>query len=119
MGKIIAMTPVRSIRGKISKSDDLFFSERYGQTVITRVVNPYRGPSTAKQQSVRSFGVFRNRCKLSCPMRPVWPSGRPCSNGRRSTAHCVAWCSPSCTNRRNPPPSEGSSKGAYELLIVC
>ncbi|MGM9745491.1 MAG: hypothetical protein ACI30H_00805 [Paludibacteraceae bacterium] len=54
MGKIITMTPVRSIRGKISKSDDLFFSERYGQTVITRVVNPYRGPSTAKQQSVRT-----------------------------------------------------------------
>lgn len=54
MGKIITMTPVRSIRGKISKSDDLFFSERYGQTVITRVVNPYRGPSTSKQQSVRT-----------------------------------------------------------------
>lgn len=54
MGKIITMTPIRSIRGKISKSDDLFFSERYGQTVITRVVNPYRGPSTAKQQSVRT-----------------------------------------------------------------
>ena len=53
MGKIITMTPVRSIRGKISKSDDLFFSERYGQTVITRVVNPYHGPSTAKQRDVR------------------------------------------------------------------
>ena len=53
MGKIITMTPVRSIRGKISKSDDLFFSERYGQTVITRVVNPYHGLSTAKQRDVR------------------------------------------------------------------
>ncbi len=54
MSKIILETPVRGIRGKVSKNDNSYFAMRNGQTILTKVYFPYDGGNTESQQAVRS-----------------------------------------------------------------
>ena len=53
MSKIILETPVKGIRGKVSKNDNSYFAMRNGQTILTKVYSPYDGGNTESQQAAR------------------------------------------------------------------
>lgn len=58
--------PYATIRGKISRSDDLVFRVRYGHQEVYHLRHPYTGPRTIKQQRVMAhFGLVSKLVKLA------------------------------------------------------
>ncbi|MBR2195351.1 MAG: hypothetical protein IJ911_07015 [Salinivirgaceae bacterium] len=53
MSKITFETPVKFVQGKLSKSDNSYFSVRNGKGCLTKCYNQYDGGNTAQQQAVR------------------------------------------------------------------
>ena len=53
MSKITFETPVKYVQGKLSKSDNSYFSVRNGKGCLTKCYNQYDGGNTAQQQAAR------------------------------------------------------------------
>lgn len=53
MGKVSLAFPVEKIEGKVSKSDDAYFNNRYGHCYINRIKNPYKGDPTMNQLDIQ------------------------------------------------------------------
>ncbi len=53
MAKIEFETPVKSIRGKVSKSDTSYFSVKNGKAHFTKCYNQYDGGDTEQQRAAR------------------------------------------------------------------
>ncbi len=53
MSKITFETPVKYVQGKLSKSDNSYFSVRNGKACLTKCYNQYDGGNTAQQQQAR------------------------------------------------------------------
>ena len=53
MSKITFETPVKFVQGKLSKSDNSYFSVRNGKGCLTKCYNQYDGGNTAQQQAAR------------------------------------------------------------------
>jgi hypothetical protein len=53
MSKITFETPVKYVQGKLSKSDNSYFSVRNGKACLTKCYNQYDGGNTEQQQAAR------------------------------------------------------------------
>ena len=53
MSKITFETPVKFVQGKLSKSDNSYFSVRNGKGCLTKCYKQYDGGNSAQQQAAR------------------------------------------------------------------
>lgn len=64
MSKIILESPVKSITGKLSKSDNAYFSNRNGKIIFTKVYNQYDGGNSTKQKAIRArFSAVQSKVR--------------------------------------------------------